>query len=318
MGYRVGSWRLIWRQGTPKDAEGKEIVRQFSILNGHRREQIYDVSGNHDRNGLDEPQGWWWRKWVDPTGEHPEFSQVHAEKRPFPIEGTWERYWFRAGNLLFLMMSDINEPTQKTWAWKTRWQSGGCSERRDIQVVEGNGRTESRLHNHHRSSLRPKEYDGCVGGMGRDGTDESRRVGYGLPRIFQSRNAARCVISSLGGQQAGLWRIRKVSGRHSRASGSMARRAHTLLLRTRRRKIVRRNSLRHDVHQCSGFEQVPDTTGNRNAKKLASDIHRGKRYRHSTMLPPRERVRTTRWYPKVDRKIKLKRPFSMPAAGVSR
>jgi hypothetical protein len=100
-------------QGTPKDAEGQEIVRQFGALKRHRREQIYDVSGNHDRSGLDEPQAWWWRKWIDPTGEHTEFSGVDAAKRPYPITGTWERYSFRVGNLLFLMMSDINEPSQK-------------------------------------------------------------------------------------------------------------------------------------------------------------------------------------------------------------
>ena len=97
----------------PKDPEGEEIVRQYGALKKHRREQIYDLSGNHDRSGLDEPQAWWWRKWVDPTGEHTEFSHVDATKRPFPIDGTWERYSFRAGNLLLLMMSDINEPTQK-------------------------------------------------------------------------------------------------------------------------------------------------------------------------------------------------------------
>jgi len=99
--------------GLPKDPEGAEIVRQFGTLKNHRREQIYDLSGNHDRNGLDEPQAWWWRKWLDPTGEHTEFSHVHPNERPFPIDGTWERYSFRVGNLLFLMMSDINEPTQK-------------------------------------------------------------------------------------------------------------------------------------------------------------------------------------------------------------
>ena len=100
-------------QGTPKDAEGQEVVRQFAALSRHRREQVYDLSGNHDRSGLDEPQAWWWRKWIDPTGEHTRFSGVDARKRPYPIEGTWERYSFRVGNLLFLMMSDINEPTQK-------------------------------------------------------------------------------------------------------------------------------------------------------------------------------------------------------------
>ncbi|HTD75045.1 MAG TPA: hypothetical protein VK652_16080 [Steroidobacteraceae bacterium] len=45
-------------QGTPKDEEGAEIVRQFGVLKKHRREQIYDLSGNHDRSGLDEAQAW--------------------------------------------------------------------------------------------------------------------------------------------------------------------------------------------------------------------------------------------------------------------
>jgi hypothetical protein len=100
-------------QGTPRDPEGEEVVRQFGALGRHRREQIYDLSGNHDRSGLDEPQAWWWRKWVDPTGEHTASSRVDPARRPFPITGTWERYSFRVGNVLFLMMSDINEPTQK-------------------------------------------------------------------------------------------------------------------------------------------------------------------------------------------------------------
>ena len=131
-------------QGTPKDPEGEEIIRQFSVLKQHHREQIYDLSGNHDRSGLDESQAWWWRKWIDPTGEHTEFSHVDAAKRPYPIEGTWEHYSFRFGNLLFLMMSDINEPTQKigrgtlggnpggvvsgeTFRWWKRRNSGQCS-----------------------------------------------------------------------------------------------------------------------------------------------------------------------------------------------
>ncbi|MCV7430794.1 metallophosphoesterase family protein [Mycolicibacterium bacteremicum] len=96
----------------PDDAEGSEVRRQLGALNSHRREDIYSVCGNHDRNGLDEPQASWWRKWIDPTGEHTAFSGVDASRRRYPVEGTWERYSFRVGNLLFLMMSDINEPSQ--------------------------------------------------------------------------------------------------------------------------------------------------------------------------------------------------------------
>src|SRR4030095_6263272 len=50
-------------QDTPQDAEGQEIVRQFSVLTRHRREQIYDLSGNHDSRGLNEPQAWGGREW---------------------------------------------------------------------------------------------------------------------------------------------------------------------------------------------------------------------------------------------------------------
>ena len=36
-----------WK-GTPKDAEGEELVRQFGVLKRHRREQIYDLSGKRN------------------------------------------------------------------------------------------------------------------------------------------------------------------------------------------------------------------------------------------------------------------------------
>ncbi len=100
-------------QSVPADDEGEEIVRQFGALKKHRREDVYSVCGNHDRSGLNEPQNWWWRKWVDPTGENTRHSQVNNARRRYAVEGTWERYSFRIGNVLFLMMSDINEPSQK-------------------------------------------------------------------------------------------------------------------------------------------------------------------------------------------------------------
>lgn len=100
-------------QGLPDDAEGELVVAQFAeALQDHDREQIYDLAGNHDRSGLDQPEHWWWRRWVDPLGEHPSLSKVDASNRPFSIEGTAERYAFEVGNIRFLMMSDINEPSQ--------------------------------------------------------------------------------------------------------------------------------------------------------------------------------------------------------------
>lgn len=56
-------------QGLPIDVEGEEVVRQFRPLKKHRREDVYDISGNHDRSGLNEPEAWWWRKWLDPLGQ---------------------------------------------------------------------------------------------------------------------------------------------------------------------------------------------------------------------------------------------------------
>lgn len=97
-------------QGEPDDEEGREIVRQYAVLRDHRREQIYDIGGNHDRSDVGKPEGWWFDKWIDPTGTHTRDSGVNAAKRSYPIDGDWERYAFRVGNLLFLMMSDRNEP----------------------------------------------------------------------------------------------------------------------------------------------------------------------------------------------------------------
>ena len=99
-------------QGVPDDAEGEEVVRQLGAMESHCREDIYHICGNHDRSGLAESQAWWWRKWVDPTGEHGDVSGVDGAKRRYQIEGTWERYSFTVGNILFLLMSDINEPSQ--------------------------------------------------------------------------------------------------------------------------------------------------------------------------------------------------------------
>jgi hypothetical protein len=46
---------------------------------------------------------------VDPTGESAEFSGVDNARRKFPVTGTWERYTFEVGNVLFIMLADRND-----------------------------------------------------------------------------------------------------------------------------------------------------------------------------------------------------------------
>lgn len=95
-------------QYPPGDEDGRILVRQYRALAKHYREDVFNVQGNHDGTYYDQGPGSWFQKWADPLGEHTEHSGVRAELRRFPVEGTWERYKFQAGNLLFLMLSDRN------------------------------------------------------------------------------------------------------------------------------------------------------------------------------------------------------------------
>lgn len=96
-------------QFPPTDADGHVITLQFEALRKHAREQIYHVQGNHDAGYYDEGEGAWFRKWIDPMGENPEYSGVLNENRPFPVRGRWDGYTFQAGNILFIMLSDRND-----------------------------------------------------------------------------------------------------------------------------------------------------------------------------------------------------------------
>jgi hypothetical protein len=96
-------------QNTPDDRDGELVLEQFAAAEKHRREHFYNLLGNHDASGPDEPTQWWFRRWIDPTGENTAVSGVDNLRRLFPATGTWERYSFQAGNLLFLMMGDRND-----------------------------------------------------------------------------------------------------------------------------------------------------------------------------------------------------------------
>ena len=65
----------------PGDAEGPEVVAQFAAAAKHRREQFYNIAGNHDASGPDEPSQWWFKKWIDPEGRNPQTSGVDAASR---------------------------------------------------------------------------------------------------------------------------------------------------------------------------------------------------------------------------------------------
>jgi putative CocE/NonD family hydrolase len=100
---------LSAHQVPPGDRDGKELIRQYGAMTKHRREQVYNVPGNHDAPYYDHGPGSWFQKWGDPLGKNTPFSGVDPKRRPFPVEGTWERYRFKAGNVLFLMLADRND-----------------------------------------------------------------------------------------------------------------------------------------------------------------------------------------------------------------
>ena len=117
---------LCAHQDPPGDNDGQELLRQYRALTKHRREQIYNVPGNHDAPYYDHGPGSWFRKWGDPLGENTEFSGVDPQRRPFPVEGNWERYKFQAGNILFLMLADRNDaPTPVGRGHSKEKNSGG-------------------------------------------------------------------------------------------------------------------------------------------------------------------------------------------------
>ncbi|MCH8332186.1 MAG: metallophosphoesterase, partial [Bacteroidetes bacterium] len=93
----------------PTDIEGEMARDQLNSGVDHIREQIYTLIGNHDANQSDKPENIWFRTYIDPLGENTSVSGVDSSKRPYPVTGTYERYSFQLGNVLFLMLGDRND-----------------------------------------------------------------------------------------------------------------------------------------------------------------------------------------------------------------
>jgi hypothetical protein len=304
-------------QGTPKDDEGVEIVRQFGALKQHRREQIYDLSGNHDRSGLDEPQAWWWRKWLDPTGEHSEFSHVDAARRPFPVDGTWERYSFRAGNLLFLMMSDINEPTQKVGRGTLGGNPGGVVSGETFRwwkrMVQDN-RSAIIITAHHYVLKNTTVASGEWEGMQRDDTGgwKPRYHGYfpqGTPQgasylyWVDSKPDSGAFESVLAATPSSvdLW-----LGAHTHTAPDDTYGGKTHIERRWGTTFVNASGL-------TRYHSVPGTAVPRSWLLTfmdGTDEVTAQCYLHGNEYAPQG------WYPKVERRIKLSKPFVPPAAKI--
>ena len=139
--------------GLPTEEEGEEIVRQFGALSKHPREAIYTLCGNHDRNAPDEEEAIWFRKYIDPVGENSEVSGVDASRMPYPVTGTFERYYFDVGNIRILMMSDVNETAQEKGRGKLGGNPGGVVTRETfdwwVDQIETNHQDKIIISAHH-------------------------------------------------------------------------------------------------------------------------------------------------------------------------
>ncbi|MFP4028595.1 MAG: metallophosphoesterase family protein [Candidatus Brocadiia bacterium] len=98
------------------DYETIEGFKQYLEQLGHSskdRHCWYHVGGNNDENSVlnDDVSidNEYYRKYIDPVGEFPSTSGVYNDKRPYPVVGTYERYYFDAGNMRFLFLSDRND-----------------------------------------------------------------------------------------------------------------------------------------------------------------------------------------------------------------
>jgi hypothetical protein len=297
-------------QGTPKDEEGKEIVRQFAVLKKHRREDIYNISGNHDRSGLDEPQAWWWRKWLDPTGEHTESSQIDASKRPFPVEGTWERYSFRVGNLLFLMMSDINEPSQKLGRGQLGGNPAGVVSGETFRwwkrmVEENPGSIIITAHHYvlKNTTVASGEWEGMVRtnqggwvqgyhGYFRQGTPQGSSFLYWVDSKPDSCSFEQVLATASG--RVDLW----LGGHtHTAPEDTYGGKSHV---------VSRWGTTFINVSALTKFQTRPGTGMPRSWLLTftdGSDTVTARCYLHGDEFAPQG------WYPKLDRTIKLSKPF---------
>lgn len=209
IGLNVGDFSAAF--GLPTDEEGAEIIRQFGALQRHRREDIYTICGNHDRNAPDQPEAMWFRRWIDPMGEHTESSGVDKSRYRFAPEGTFERYHFDAGNIRFLMMSDVNEASQPKGRGELGGNPGGVVTRETfdwwVEQVERNHRDKIIITAHHYLLKDTTVATGDWEGMTRDDSGEWTADYHGYYRDGTPHAASYLywVGGSAGGGEFETW-----------------------------------------------------------------------------------------------------------------
>ena len=185
-------------------------------------------------------------------GENPATSGVARSRYPYPVHGTWDRYWFDVGNIRFLMMSDVNERSQAQGRGPLGGNPGGVvtAETFDwwADMVERSRGERIVVTVHHyvlkETTVASGEWEGMK--KGPDGAWQMDYHGYypaGTP------NGASYLL--LGRRRGGFRAFRALSRGQSRRGRPVVRRPHPHQPgRRARRQIPYRDALRrHDLRQ---------------------------------------------------------------------
>jgi Calcineurin-like phosphoesterase len=289
----LGDYAGFW--DAPEDEQGREVIRQYSVLKQHRREQIYNIAGNHDASphGAPSSEGkeanWWFRKWADPLGEHPETSLVDNAKRPYPIDGTWERYTFKFGNVRVLMMSDRNDlpypigrmatggasPAGAVTAETFEWWKG------QVERARANGEIIISCHHHmlRETTVGSGDFEGVE--KNPDGTYRRGKVSW------RRRGPGGSVLSLFRRRQTEGAGLRALYGRASGRGRSLARWSHPYVSGRRAQwPFACRTQMGRQLRQLRAIVEV-SFHGDLPADEPPLHLHGGLQTRTRAVLPSR-------------------------------
>jgi len=196
LGHRPQRRHFSGNQGPPTDEEGRRCAAIRRALNVAAR--ISTTGRQSRRHGPGEPTQWWFRKWIDPTGENTQFSGVDSKRR-----GIQSR---NLGALLLPCREPAcpgDERPQRRRAACGRDKRAVIRQaplRRNLRLVEAYGCREHRRYHHLRASSHAAR-DDCASGPWRDLSRSGRHLAKPLPRLFPNGTERR-FVSLLGGWQA--------------------------------------------------------------------------------------------------------------------